>query len=457
MRFICAMPNERGRGRLYRLMSDDPAAIEAFARRHDVPGRGVYECVAELRPDAQRRARDTVAALPFLHVDIDLRTLDTPRDKVLAKLKKLPLHAELRDSGGGYHAIFNLKEPAEAGTPEFERANALRTKLTRLLCGDPAPNHCAALLRRLGTHNTKYGDSRLCHVIQKGEPADLTEIEALLDDYSEALLFAPKPKDNKDNGYDATNATSDYEGPVDVDARLAAMTYQGAGNSGIHCTLRDVSASLLRAGVTVEAVRDQLLEAEHRIMDGDPRAANWNWDAEREKIEQLCFDFISYKHPELHYLLPDDLGAAWRELADAGRIHLRVTRHRPGAPWYVTSRDGSGTGTSTTGNGNGSSDTTAANDADTGSKQKSGTVKAEKKIRAIPFALFDEATLRRRAHLYAKHYQRGQCTATIGCDGAGKSTVGVAEAIVMTTARALLGEQPEQRCRVWLHNGDDDT
>jgi hypothetical protein len=175
------MPNERGRGRICRLMSDDATAIEAFARQHDVPGRGVYECVAELRADAQRRARDTVAALPFLHVDIDLRALDTPRDKVLAKLKKLPLRAELRDSGGGFHVIFHLKEPVEVDTPEFQRANELRTKLTHLFCGDPAPNHCAALLRRLNTHNSKYGDSRLCHVIQKGEAADITEIEALLD------------------------------------------------------------------------------------------------------------------------------------------------------------------------------------------------------------------------------------------------------------------------------------
>ena len=64
--------------------------------------------------------------------------------------------------------------------------------------------------------------------------------------------------------------------------------------------------------------------------------------------------------------------------------------------------------------------------------------KQENIIRAIPFKPFDETTLRRRSHLYAKHYQRGQCTATIGCDGAGKSTVGIAEAVCMATARDLL-------------------
>jgi len=50
------------------------------------------------------------------------------------------------------------------------------------------------------------------------------------------------------------------------------------------------------------------------------------------------------------------------------------------------------------------------------------------KIRAMPFKAFDEATLRPRAFLYGKHYQRGQAMATIGCDGAGKSTVAIAEA-----------------------------
>jgi AAA domain len=451
-RFICSLPNERDRGRVYRLISDDPAAIAAFVRRHDVPGRGVYECVGELRPGAQHRRRETIGRLHFLHVDVDLRHLTTPRDKVLAKLKTLPLRAELRDSGGGFHVIFNLKEPVEADTPEFERANELRTRLTHLLCGDPVPNHCAALLRMTNTTNTKYGDARLCQVIQDGEQADITEIERLLDEYGDAPLFAAKPKGN---GHDTPGLAGDYEGPVDVDARLEAMTYQGGGNSGVHNTLRDVSASLLRAGVAVDEVRDGLLEAVHRVMDGDPRAANWNWDQERQKIEGLCFDFISYKHPELYYLLPDDLGAKWRELAEAGRALLRVTRHRPASPWYVTSRDGGSNNADATGGAAESGDTHSA--APNDQKKKPDAAKTEKKIRAVPFELFDEAALPRRAHLYAKHYQRGQCTATIGCDGAGKSTVGIGETVVMATCRNLLGEQPEQRCRVWLHNADDDT
>ena len=79
------------------------------------------------------------------------------------------------------------------------------------------------------------------------------------------------------------------------------------------------------------------------------------------------------------------------------------------------------------------------------------------KIEAIPFKAFAERDLPAREFLYGKHYQRGQCTCSVGQDGAGKSTVSIAETVVMCTARNLLGEQPTQRYRVWLHNADDDS
>ena len=34
--------------------------------------------------------------------------------------------------------------------------------------------------------------------------------------------------------------------------------------------------------------------------------------------------------------------------------------------------------------------------------------------------------------------------------------MGIAEAIAMATGRNILGEEPAERCRVWLHNADDD-
>jgi hypothetical protein len=89
---------------------------------------------------------------------------------------------------------------------------------------------------------------------------------------------------------------------------------------------------------------------------------------------------------------------------------------------------------------------------DAGKKQP----QARGPIRAIPFVAFDEAALPPREWLYASHYQRGQVTATIGPGGAGKSSEDLVEGLAMATARPLLGEQPTVRCRVWIHNGDDD-
>jgi RecA-family ATPase len=47
-------------------------------------------------------------------------------------------------------------------------------------------------------------------------------------------------------------------------------------------------------------------------------------------------------------------------------------------------------------------------------------------------------------------------SATIAPGGTGKSSLDLTEAIAMATCRNLLGEQPEERLRVWYHNGEDD-
>ena len=72
-----------------------------------------------------------------------------------------------------------------------------------------------------------------------------------------------------------------------------------------------------------------------------------------------------------------------------------------------------------------------------------------------PFAPIDVATLPPRSWLYGRHYQRRTVSLTAGPGGMGKSSLDLVEAIAMATCRNLLGEQPEQRLRVWYHNGDD--
>lgn len=197
MRNICAIKGKQ----VEQFFSDDPDRLEHFAQTWNRHNFDIYDCVSELTDGAQTRCLETVKSLSFVHVDIDMRALETGADAVLARLKNLLCPLEIRSSGGGFHVVIHLKEPVDAGTPEFERVNAVRKRLTYLLAGDPAPDHAAALLRRIGTQNFKYGEPRLCRVIQTGAPVDLTEIEELIDLLGDTPLFVAKERAPKINGH----------------------------------------------------------------------------------------------------------------------------------------------------------------------------------------------------------------------------------------------------------------
>jgi hypothetical protein len=59
-------------------------------------------------------------------------------------------------------------------------------------------------------------------------------------------------------------------------------------------------------GVALLEVADAVLEATRKAIEGDERAAAWDWEAERIEVERMCFDFVK-KNPELADVLPDDL------------------------------------------------------------------------------------------------------------------------------------------------------
>jgi RecA-family ATPase len=72
-----------------------------------------------------------------------------------------------------------------------------------------------------------------------------------------------------------------------------------------------------------------------------------------------------------------------------------------------------------------------------------------------PFVPRDEASLPPRVFLYGRHYQRGTVGTTVAPGGTGKTSLNMCEGVAMATGRNLLGEQPEERLRVWFHNGED--
>ena len=416
-----------------------------------MPGRGVYECVSTLKPGATRRSLETVDELSQIHHDVDLRSLATPSEDVLNKLQNLPFPLELRDSGGGYHVIARLKEPVRAGTPEFDQVNKLRKELTRLLCGDPMPDHAAALLRVVGSHNSKYGEPRLCQVIRPGEPIYITEIAELVDLLADRPLFEPLPKTNGHSHAESNPQSVSDSGPIDVNERLTSMRFKGSGDSAIHVTQLQCSAAMLRTGVALEEMARTMLEATRAAVGDD---AGWNWRKEELKILRLGADFIR-KNPELTNLLPDQ----WQQpfeaaLAQGRRPDIGLN---PGG-FYVRAWK---TQTAESGNNNNSDNSNSDQHGNKQSKEAAG----KRRRSYLPPSLgevtlewwtpIDETALPPREWIYGKHYQRGVISGTIAPGGSGKTSLCMVEAIAMATCRNLLGEQPDERVRVWYHNAED--
>jgi RecA-family ATPase len=440
-RYICSLPNTKKAGRIPELITDDLKKIEDFARRWDQPGRGVYDCVGVLKEGARRRSREVIAELVQLHVDIDFKDIVDSPDNVDRRLRQLPLlPTEIRNSGGGRHVIYRLKEPIDASEPEFERACDLLKRLTACLCGDPAPAHPAALLRRPGTHNTKREKPVLCEVMWRGGDAvDITEIETLLDRLQGAPLFA---RGDRGNGHDRHSPFehSAEKTPVDVAERLAAMQFKGRGESAMHTTQLACTASLLRAGCTVDHVVAEVLEATRAAVAGDARTAKWNWATEELEIRRMCTDFISNLHPELSVLLPDELRTKFEAAIAAGKTPKVVYARHIG--WHVRSFENN-------------EPEPANNPQAKAAEQAPEPGKTSAPFVLRPFVPFDPAGLPPRQWLYGRHYQRRTVSGTVAPGGFGKTTLCMVEAVAMATCRNLLGEQPEQRLRCWYHNGED--
>ena len=209
----------------------------------------------------------------------------------------------MRNSGHGRHVAFNLKEPIEASDAEgMQRAAAVLKRLTAYLCGDMAVAHLAALLRYVGTHNSKNGDWIECHCMKStGMVYDLGDLEDWLDDVESRPLFTRRISGNAPDLAEA----GEHKPPIDVEAPLAAMKFEGPGDSSIHQTQLSVTASLLRSGVALVEATRIVLDATRAAVANDP---NWNWRNEELAILRMGCDFIA-KKPELATLLPDK----WRE------------------------------------------------------------------------------------------------------------------------------------------------
>jgi hypothetical protein len=326
MYFICAFRDWADEPPFAQLFTEDAAAVDAFAKKHDIQGVSVYQCVGNLLPDARARNLQTVASIAIIHADIDLRDLITPESGVLDTLEKLAqeLPIEIRASGGGYHVIGHLKEPAEVGTEEYERAVAARTALTEMVCADPAPNHSAALLRKLGTRNSKWGEACECRIVIPGKAVDITELETFLDRHPRPL-FERKAKESQGNGHDKGANGKRFE----REERRADLHYPG----NIHSYEVSATASLISSGVTVEDAVSIVFDDVKAFIDANPPQRPWNWDKERRRIARMAFSWVN-KHPELSATLPADILSEYnRVMRNGGVPYLHWNRERKS--WWV--------------------------------------------------------------------------------------------------------------------------
>ena len=331
MYYICAFRDWADEPPFAQLFTEDAATVDAFAKRHDIQGVSVYQCVANLAPGARERNLETVVSIEIIHADIDLRELVTPESIVLDKLQKLAreLPVEIRASGGGYHIIGHLKESAEVGTDEYDRAIAARAALTEMLGADPAPNHSAALLRKLGTHNTKWGEACECRVIIPGRPIDITELETFLDRHPRPL-FEPKPKESKGNGHDKGASIKRF----DREERRADLRYPG----NVHSYEVSCTASLISCGVPIEDAVATVFDDVKAHIDANPPQRPWNWDKERRRIARAAFSWVN-KHPELSATLPAGILTEYNRIMQNGGVpHLHWNRERKS--WWVKDNSG---------------------------------------------------------------------------------------------------------------------
>jgi hypothetical protein len=277
------------------------------------------------------------------------------------------------------------------------------------------------------------------------ELPEITEAEAIeaTDDIVALLIrdfdFVPYEKPAA-NGH-AGNGTS--AGPVDPEAELGEIAPGRVNN--IQCR---VIASMLRRGEHPDDVLERVVGA---TMDKAP--PDWTREVEVSCVTRRIIsiyhnmlipdcDLVSAVPPSW---LPGEFHAEWGRITGAGH-RPRFGKNHHGfflRSWGPKAGDfGSGS---------------AENGSTAGTQSPGEAPKAAKRSRTVmqPFKGFDWTTFPARQWLYGNHYQRKTASATVAPGGTGKTTLGMVDAIALATCRNLLGEQPTERCRVWLHNGED--
>lgn len=277
----------------------DMGQIEGFIKKWDRDKRGLYLCVATV--SGPKRNKDNVAELIGLSADIDFKDTDATPAEVDRKLAGLRLPPSIViNSGNGRHCYWLFKEATIIRSPEtcdIERHEAALKLLVDAVAGDQVVAQCCALMRLPGTHNTKFGKWTEVEILaNSGARYELDDLEDWLAEQSPVILrkIRPATVTTDTNPFIAHALANGFKPSIDVEKRLAAMSYMGGGESAVHSTQLAVSASLLTAGWSTDEATETILEATRGAATG--YGERWNWAKEEKAIRRMCGDWLK-KHP----------------------------------------------------------------------------------------------------------------------------------------------------------------
>ena len=292
--YLCSLPNERNGGRPAEICGRGGGARldELVLQGWDRKDRGTFFCISTLSPKQSRRSKETVFEITCLHIDIDFRQINVEPDAVLKRLEELEYPpSKVVNSGHGYHAYWLLSEALPI-TPELivQTEEALRG-LANMLGGDPAVCEISRLMRVPGSFNTKNGERLAVTVLVDSDRR--YELDDLREWIAETRPLIPrKGEASTSNPFLAVAIPS--SGPtVDVEARLASMRFQGAGDTSIHPTQVSVTAAMLSRGVSVDETVQTVLDATRKAAGAT--GEKWDWRREEKDIRAMCASWAKKK------------------------------------------------------------------------------------------------------------------------------------------------------------------
>ena len=263
-----SLPNERGAGPNRPLFGRDLTLVDGHCQRWDGPGRAMYFGTCTRVTGNSSGTRADLAECPALWAEVDTRKLGLDKAMVRQAVTSLPHPPSIViDSGGGLHFYWlltesiDIRQSADNAAETEESSVAVLKQLAGIMAGDTSVCDLARIMRLPGSHNTKpevmatNGGAPAPVVVLSADWQRRHEFSDLVEwlDWQRPVITAPIPPAKKavaeDNPYLAAASRLGFKPPLDVEKALAAMSYLGNGDSGIHQTQLRVSASLVSQGV----------------------------------------------------------------------------------------------------------------------------------------------------------------------------------------------------------------